>query len=110
MEVSARLEQGFTVVAVSGRLDAATAQTLEKNCADLISEGGRKFILDLSALEYVSSAGLRSVLSVAKKLKTVGGSLVLCGLSGLVKDVFSISGFDSFFPVYESIESAIEKG
>lgn len=108
MEISVRDEQGFTVVSVSGRLDAGTAQTLEKSCANLISEGKSKVVLNLSDLEYVSSAGLRSVLTVAKKLKAVSGSLVLCGLHGLVKEVFSISGFDSFFPVYESVESAIE--
>lgn len=108
MEILVRDEQGFTVVSVSGRLDASTAQTLEKNCTDLINEGGRKFILNLADLEYVSSAGLRSVLAVGKKLKAVGGSLVLCSLSGLVKEVFSISGFDSFFPEYASLESAIE--
>lgn len=110
MEILARHEQGFTVVSVSGRLDASTAQTLEKNCAELISAGSSKLILNLADLEYVSSAGLRSVLAVGKKLKAVGGSLVLCSLSGLVKEVFSISGFDSFFPEYESVESAIAKG
>lgn len=109
MEIFVRDEQGFTVVSVSGRLDAGTAQEFEKNCADLIVDGGRKFILNLAALEYVSSAGLRSVLAVAKKLKAVGGSLALCGLSGLVQEVFSISGFDSFLPVYETTESAVEK-
>jgi anti-anti-sigma factor len=83
---------------------------LEKNCADLISKGGRKMLLNLSELEYVSSAGLRSVLTIAKKLKPAGGSLALCGLSGLVQEVFSISGFDSFFPVYDSVESATAKG
>lgn len=108
MEIIARETQGFTVVSVSGRIDASTAQKLEENCVKLIDEGGRKFILDLSALEYVSSAGLRSVLAVAKKLKAAGGSLALCGLSGLVLEVFSISGFDSFLPMYETIEDAIK--
>lgn len=110
MEISARDEQGFTVVSVSGRLDAATAQELEKSCADLMGKGGRKFILYLSALEYISSAGLRSVLAVAKKLQADGGSLALCGLSGFVEEVFSIAGFDRFLPVYETVEHAVEKG
>ena len=63
---------------------------------------------DLTALEYVSSAGLRCVLAIAKKLKASEGTLALCGLSGLVKEVFSVSGFDSFFPVYETVDEAIK--
>jgi anti-anti-sigma factor len=110
MEILVRDEQGFTVVSVSGRLDAGTAQELETSCANLIEKGGRKLIFNLSALEYVSSAGLRSVLAVAKKLKAVGSNLALCGLSGLVQEVFTISGFDSFLPVHDTVESAVEKG
>jgi len=110
MEILVRDEQGFSVVSVSGRLDAGTAQELENSCANLIAEGGRRFILNLAALEYVSSAGLRSVLAVAKKLKPIEGSLALCGLSGLVQEVFTISGFDSFLPMYDTIETALEKG
>lgn len=110
MEILTRDEHGFTVVSVSGRLDAGTAPELEKNCANLISEGGKKLVLELSALEYVSSAGLRSVLAVAKKLKAAGGSLSLCGLSGLVQEVFSIAGFDSFLPVFDTVENAIAQG
>lgn len=110
MEIFVQDEQGFKVVSISGRLDAGTAQELEKSCTDLIDADGRKLILNLLTLEYVSSAGLRSVLAVAKKLKAVGGSLALCGLSGLVQEVFSISGFDSFLPVYDTVEAAVKKG
>ena len=110
MDISVRSEQGFSVVAVSGRLDAGTAQEFEHNCAQLIDNGGRRFVLDLSALEYVSSAGLRSVLTIAKKLKVAGGSLVLCGLSGFVRDVFAIAGFDNFLSVYDTVADAIAQG
>ncbi len=107
MEISVRNEAMCTVIAVTGRLDTRTAPEWEKQCGDIIQSGGSKFVLDLTALEYVSSAGLRCVLSIAKKLKASGGALVLCGLSGLVKEVFSVSGFDSFFPVYETAEEAV---
>lgn len=110
MEISVSKEKDFSVVSVSGRLDAGTAAEFEKDCAKLIDEGGKKFILQLAALEYVSSAGLRSVLTIAKKLKAIGGSLSLCGLSGLVQEVFSIAGFDSFLPIYDTLEKAIDQG
>jgi len=108
MEIVTQTEPKYTVVSVSGRLDSVTAQELEKSCVSLVAGGG-KFIFDLSRLEYVSSAGLRSVLVIAKKLKGTGGSLVLCGLTGLVQEVFAISGFDSFLPVCSTLEEAAGK-
>lgn len=109
MEILVRNEATCTVISVAGRLDTRTAPEWEKQCNDIIQGGGSKFILDLTELEYVSSAGLRCVLAVAKKLKSSGGVLALCGLDGIVKEVFSVSGFDSFFPVYETTEEAVEK-
>ena len=109
MEIIVRKEQTAAVVVLKGRLDAVTAPELERSCLVWIEKGEHKLLLDLAALEYVSSAGLRSVLSVAKKLKAAGGSLGLCSLSGLVQEVFSISGFDSFLPVYASVTEGLEK-
>jgi len=108
MELSVSEEKGLTIVKVIGRLDTVTAGDLEKRCQDLLNEGKTNLALDFSPLEYVSSAGLRSVLIVGKKSKANGGSLVLCGLSGLVEEVFSMSGFDSFFPVYADVGSLLK--
>ncbi len=110
MKITSNQEQGFLVVQVEGRLDVATAPEFEKNCAALLEQGHEKLILDLTALEYISSAGLRSLLAVAKKLKGRGGSLSLCGLTGLVKEVFYLSGFDNFLPVYEGRQQALAGG
>ena len=52
-------------------------------------------MLDLGRLDYISSAGLRVVLIAAKRLKSVGGALVLCTLNPSVREVFEISGFAS---------------
>ncbi len=109
MEILVENEQDFTIVSVAGRLDASTAPEMEKRCADLIDEGARKVILNLAGLEYVSSAGLRSVLATAKKLKAAGGRLGLCSLSGLVQEVFAISGFDALLPIYDTLADAIGK-
>lgn len=107
MEVVSREESGCTVGRVSGRLDAATAPAFEKACEEWIARGTKKLVLDLSALDYVSSAGLRAILSTMKKLKTAGGGIAVTGLSGVVKEVFTISGFDSLLPVGESVAQAI---
>ncbi|HBN08614.1 MAG TPA: anti-sigma factor antagonist [Cyanobacteria bacterium UBA8530] len=103
MQTSAHQQNASVVMAVTGRLDAVTTTEFDQDCAQYSSE---KLILDLSGLEYVSSAGLRGILSVAKKMKAAGGSLSLCGLSGLVLEVFTVSGFDNFLPIFEDIEKA----
>ncbi len=109
MDIKTREEQGTVIVEVSGRLDAATTGQFETSCSETIqSKSGAKVILDFSGLEYISSAGLRSLLSLAKKLKATGGSLKLCNLTGIVKEVINIAGFDQFLPVCADLQSAIK--
>lgn len=64
--------------------------------------------MDLSGVEYISSAGLRSLLVLGKRIKAKGGTLLLVGLQGMVKEVFDISGFAALFPVHASHEEALE--
>lgn len=97
------------MVSVSGRMDTLTAPEFEKAGTEWISEGCNDIVLDLADLEYISSAGLRSILAVAKRLLPTGGSFILCGMTGVVEEVFSISGFDSFLPVYATREEALSE-
>lgn len=106
VQISIREEKGYAVVAVGGRLDALTAPEFETRGVEWLLAGHIRLVMDFSSLEYVSSAGLRSVLVVLKKAKSVGGSVVLFGLSGVVKEVFAISGFDSLLPVAENEAAA----
>jgi len=98
-----------TVGVVAGRLDAAGAPSLEVFCREWIQAGTRKLVLDLSGLDYISSAGLRAILATAKRLQTAGGAIAVCGLSGVVREVFTISGFDALLPVAEDRAKAVEK-
>jgi anti-anti-sigma factor len=95
------------VLRVSGRIDADTAPDFDRTCHHSILPGAKNMVLDLSALEYISSAGLSCVLSAGKALEAEGGRLVLCGLAGRPKQVFVISGLDMLFPIFESRESAL---
>ncbi len=107
MEITSRQEKNTTVVTVQGRIDAVTAPEFENYLSDLISKGGRSFIVNLSALEYISSAGLRSILATAKKLKAEQGDIRFSGLQGPVEEVFKISGFYSIFKIFDSDASAL---
>ncbi|WP_319471035.1 STAS domain-containing protein [uncultured Pseudodesulfovibrio sp.] len=95
------------VVAVAGRLDAVTAPEFDTQCKSWLNDGENKIIADLSNLEYISSAGLRSILSAAKQLKTAKGEITFCGLNGMVEEVFTVSGFASMFAMYPTLDDAL---
>ncbi len=110
MEITKRKEDNFSVLSVSGRLDAVTSPELEKELLSIIAEGEKSLVLDLAKLDYISSAGLRAVLAGAKKIKQQQGTLRLACLKGVVKEVFEVSGFDSIIPCFETAESALKAG
>lgn len=103
---STKVDQAVTIKA-TGRMDAMTAPEFEAECMRWIEKGDTHLIVDFSGLEYISSAGLRVILGVGKKLKAQGGSLSFGGMSGMVKEVFDISGFASIFSVHDSMEAAL---
>ena len=94
---------------LEGRLDISNSSQFEQDCMKWIEQGQRKFILDLAALEYISSAGLRSILAATKKLKAQNGSLALCALSGLVEEVVTVSGFDNILQVFPDLDQAMKE-
>ena len=94
------------LVCLVGRLDTKTAPDFEKEALGWAEEGCGGVALDLSGIDYVSCAGLRSILVLAKKMQPLGGRLVLFGMSGVVEEVFSISGFDRLLPVVADRDAA----
>jgi len=110
MEIAVQAENNCLVIKATGRLDTNTASEFKQRCDDCFSVTVKKIILDFSQLEYISSAGLRCILSMANKLRANGGSLVLCGLSGLVEEVIRISGFDNFLPNFADVGHAMRGG
>ncbi len=81
------------IVSLRGQLNSGNAAVTEADVLSLVDGGARQIILDFSALDYISSAGLRVVLVLAKRLKAEGGKLVLYGMQPHVREVFDISGF-----------------
>ncbi len=98
---------GAVVLQPSGRLDSVTAKTFETTLIGKLEAGVSKVVLDLSRLDYISSAGLRVVLIAAKKLKGAGGALVLCDLSPSVREVFEVSGFVSVLDIHPDRAAAL---
>lgn len=107
MHIEATQLEKAVVLKVSGRMDAENANEFDKACEVWISQGVKHLIADLADLQYVSSMGLRSFLAAAQRLKSVSGSLILCGLRGLPRQVFEMTRLDSLFPMYETAQQAL---
>jgi anti-anti-sigma factor len=108
MPLETRKKDGLTIVSIAGRMDAVTTGEIESALMGLVEKGETRLLFDLGALEYVSSAGLRTFLVTAKRLKAQGGEMAFANLGGHVKDVFDMSGFCTMFKVFDSTEAAME--
>ena len=107
MEISTE-RKGEVLVARSGdRVDGANAQEFQDALQGAIEDSDRAVILDMERLTYISSAGLRVILLIARTLQRQDGSLVVCSLSGPVREVFEISGFDKIIQTHDTQEQAI---
>ncbi|OCT11287.1 hypothetical protein A8709_06320 [Paenibacillus pectinilyticus] len=107
MNITEQLQGDVVVVTLEGRLDGNTSASLESAFAKLVEQGNGKFVFNLQGLDYVSSAGLRSLLSAAKMVKVIQGKLALSRMNENVKEVFDMSGFSSIFKLYETEDEAL---
>ncbi|MFH1350060.1 MAG: STAS domain-containing protein [Pseudomonadota bacterium] len=106
MEITTRREKDAIVVSLKGSLDTLSYIDFDKTMEALMAQGDKDFIFDLAELEYISSSGLKSLLTMGRKLENRGGHLFLFSLQNMVKDVFKISGTSTIIPIYESLEEA----
>jgi anti-sigma B factor antagonist len=106
MGVIIKSVKGVTVMELAGSLDGKTAPEVQKHVI-AGAEGQDKVILDMTAVNYVSSAGLRVLLLLYRQLKAKGGKIALVGTSEEIKDVMSNTGLINFFLIADSLESGI---
>ena len=97
------------VASLEGQLNSGNAADLEDRMLGLVETGEHQWVLDLSRLDYISSAGLRVVLMLAKRLRGHQGRLVLCRLQPQVHEVFDISGFLSILTAVGTREEAVSQ-
>ncbi len=95
------------VAAPAGRLDAAAAPRLRETIENQLLQGHYRLAVDLSGVTYLSSSGLRVLLSGLKKARAAGGDVVLCCLQGNVLSVMQTMGFDQLFCLYATQEEAL---
>ena len=109
MEIQSRVEDGVLIVAIDGRLDAATAPVAETEINKFLEGDQNRLLFDLSKLEYLSSGGLRVILGAAKKMKSRDGKVALAALNQYVYEIFDVSGFTAMLPIKNSIEEGLKE-
>ena len=108
MEISTRQHGHAWIVTLAGSLDSMTSPKAQQELEAILSGGAQRIAVDFSALDYISSAGLRVLLGVAKKVKATGGAVRTFGLNQTVREVFDISGFSAILPVFPTESEALK--
>jgi anti-sigma B factor antagonist len=106
VEIDVRSDGSALVVSVTGRIDTLSSSEFQKRMEELLEQAPQQLVLDLCRLEYVSSAGLRSIIVITKKIVSQGGKLACCALQPVVRDVFEVSGINTKIPVFDSVNEA----
>jgi anti-anti-sigma factor len=104
MEAEVEEKGDVVVVRVLGRLDAASSPQLEKKISSIIESGHFKLVMNLAGVDYLSSAGMRLMLSISKKLKSLEGKVVACSLNEEVMEVIKMAGFHQVLELYSTEE------
>lgn len=107
MEIEMTTSGGITVVGIRGSVDGLTADDLMRTFSDRVTEGSVRLVADCSALDYTSSAGLRSLLGAVKLARQHGGDLRLAAIQTQVLRVLDLSGFTSILKYYPDVQSAV---
>ena len=99
MKITLEQKADRTIVALSGQLDTLTSVDFEKEVLALVNGDERNIVLDCAGLSYVSSAGLRLLLTLQKGMKAKGGTLTLEKVQPDIMDIFKVTGFASILTI-----------
>lgn len=97
----------MAIMAISGRITAATAPEIKEQIKKLVSEGWVELILDLSETTFIDSSGLSAFVSGLKQTKENNGKFRLAALNNDVYSIFKITMLDKIFELYPTVDLAI---
>lgn len=107
MQITTTNEAGASVIRVEGSMDAISVAEFDAEWKKVIEEGSTRVVVEMSGLEYISSAGLRGILMLAKTTKMKGIALAFAGMRDMVSDMFKLSGFLTILSVHPDVPSAL---
>jgi anti-anti-sigma factor len=109
MQISVTSNGRVSIFSIAGRLDSVSCAELEQRVDAWLAQGEPWLVMDLQDLGYISSAGLRIVLTTAKKIQARNGSFCLARPQAAVGEVLEVSGFSTIIPLAPDLESALER-
>lgn len=95
------------LLTVNGRIDSSNATEFETSLRDVFDRGSSSMVLNLANVSYMSSAGLRTLVSTLKESKKRGGDVRLSSPSERVNEVLTLAGLDTLFQIYEDDTAAV---
>ncbi len=107
MELTTKEMKRVSLVTVGGRVDSATAPDFDQALPALIHANRCQIVVDLKEVDYMSSAGLRGLVSALKGAKGCGGDVRLAQPSQRVQEVLELAGLNSIFACYENVTEAV---
>ncbi len=107
MEITTITEHTITIIGISGNLDGNTAPAAQEKIVPLLTAGCR-LVFDMGECNYISSAGLRLLLVLAKQIDKVGGTGTYAALTQETNDVMKMTGFDNMFISFPSVADAVK--
>ena len=107
MQLHIEPQDDTLVVTVEGRIDGTNAMEFQSTVHTSLGDNKGPLVIDCKDLSYISSAGLRVFLSIARMLQRREGRFAICSLSGMIAQIFQISGFDQIIAVHATREDAL---
>ncbi|MDR0674383.1 MAG: STAS domain-containing protein [Zoogloeaceae bacterium] len=109
MQISSETTNEALFLSIEGQINGNNATNLEARLRAHVDQASYRIALDFSGVDYISSAGLRVVLWLAKQLQDHAGALALYGLRQNVLEIFDMCGFVDILTIVENRETALEK-
>lgn len=106
MNVTSKTVEGITVIEAEGSIDSKTASEFEKGAMAAV-QGQSAIILDITKVDFLSSAGLRVLLMIYRQIKSRNGKVVLVGASEEIQDIMANTGFLSFFITVDTLDEGV---
>ena len=108
MNVDFKRQDGSLIASVQGSVDGTNAAEFQATLQGAVQDQDKGMVLDFSKLEYISSAGLRVLLLIAKDMQRKSSSFAICALSGQVRELFTVSGFDQIISIHDDQKAALQ--
>ena len=109
MQTHSEHHNGTLVIALEGRIDGANAMEFQRAVYTELEENEGPLVIDCADLAYISSAGLRVILLIARTLDRRDGRFAICSLSAMTAQIFQTSGFDRIISVHATREEALRE-